>query len=261
MGNPFRDLSAKAVLIGGVVDIVATNILAVPLVIIFLAGHGAERSGTLTQNLFGDSTFYLAGLALGCAASALGGWTAARLARRGKLLNGSLSAFACVGLGIYEMISHQDSAPLWQQVALFVLSPALGASGALIRIRQERSISPAPPPSPQTGPITSAPQLHGGARWIFMANAALATVSAVVLLFFGLVGLYGYSRHDQNVIVGSVLLSAFGAGASVLFFLGRRALRAGRPRHWALNAGGLLLTLIPIALLLLGMALSRNRGG
>jgi hypothetical protein len=149
MKPSLRDISATAVVVGGVVDIVATNVLLAPVAIVFFAGLATgmpapEQTAAFTKALTSNPTLYLVSLILGCAASALGGWSAARIAQRAELLNGALSAFACVGLGIYGMVKNPGVVPLWQHIAFLVLSPALGASGALIRIRQRQSAPPVP---------------------------------------------------------------------------------------------------------------------
>ena len=66
----------------------------------------------------------------------LGGYLAARVAKRGEVLNGALSAYFCVGLGIYGMAVGQAAVPVWQHLVSFVASPALGALGGYLRLRQ-----------------------------------------------------------------------------------------------------------------------------
>jgi hypothetical protein len=74
-------------------------------------------------------SLYFTQLALGALASVLGGYVAARLAKRGAVLNGALSAFLCVGFGVYAMFTKPDAMGPWAHVGFLVVSPMLGAVG------------------------------------------------------------------------------------------------------------------------------------
>jgi hypothetical protein len=78
----------------------------------------------------------------------LGGYVAARLARRGEVVNGALSAYLCVGLGIVSWVTGSASLPAWQHVVAFVVSPALGAVGGYLRLKQVRSADNRSIPTP-----------------------------------------------------------------------------------------------------------------
>jgi fructose-specific phosphotransferase system IIC component len=68
----------------------------------------------------------------GMLCSILGGFVAARIAKRGALLNGALSAFLCVGFGVYALVSKTNTVSPWMHAAGFLLSPALGALGGYL---------------------------------------------------------------------------------------------------------------------------------
>jgi hypothetical protein len=59
------------------------------------------------------------------------------------LLNGGLSSFLCVTLGIYTMASGKDSNALWVQILMLLASPALALIGGdlMRRQRQRRALS------------------------------------------------------------------------------------------------------------------------
>jgi hypothetical protein len=261
----FRRLSAKGILFGGLTDIVATNIAFAPLAVSVFARLGsdsltpAQQQAVLRDAFTSDSRFYLTGLLLGCAASVLGGWVAARLARRDEQLNGALSAFACVGFGIYGMVAQPQGVPLWQHLSFLVLSPALGALGGTIRMRQRMRAPVAQEPATMLENPGRLP-LVGLQRAVLVANRVLMAAATIGLLLFGVVGLIGYSQHQPEIVTGSVMFSVFVALGLVLFVLAARALRAGRSRHWPLHAAALVVTLLPILLIVVGM-LSQRRSG
>ena len=136
-----RTRSAVGILVGGVLDIMATTVLTFPLMVYVAATRdlarlapaeqGARRLGELqTPGL------QTAGWALGLAATALGGYVAARIARRAELAHGALSSWLCDGLGVHGLRVGPHTARLWQHLLAFVLSPAIGAFGGYLRQRQ-----------------------------------------------------------------------------------------------------------------------------
>ena len=147
-----RQLSPVGVIVGAVTDIVATNVAALPLGIaagIKLAASTpglaqlpkAEQSRLVLDTLQHTASLHVASLVIGAACSVLGGYVAARVAKRGEVLNGALSALLCVGIGVYAVATGKTAAttgPL-QQAAMFVGSPALGALGGYLRLRGTRS--------------------------------------------------------------------------------------------------------------------------
>ena len=136
-----RAFSWMGVLLGGIVDIVATNVVAFPLAIVAAVGANlsgvpaSERGKALVAVMQASPGIRISGLVLGALCSVLGGYVAARLAKRGELLNGALSAYLCVGLGIYSMLPGHSTLPAWQHLASFVASPLLGAYGGYLWAR------------------------------------------------------------------------------------------------------------------------------
>jgi hypothetical protein len=137
-----RAFSWKGVVLGGITDIVATNIAAFPLAIVAAVGTDltslpkAERGKALVAVMHASLGFQMTGLVLGAMCSVLGGYVAARIAKRGELLNGALSAYLCIGIGVYSVIVGHSATPLWQQLVAFVGSPILGAYGGYLWVRQ-----------------------------------------------------------------------------------------------------------------------------
>src|SRR5262245_37680030 len=127
-------LSLKAIAVGGVVDIVATNLAAIPLVIGVIAQNATTLAVPPTDDAImaamGSSpTLFTAGLVLGSFCTMLGGWVAARIAGRDELLHGALSGYLCVAASLYAWFRGTGDLAAWERFAFIVLSPALGALG------------------------------------------------------------------------------------------------------------------------------------
>jgi uncharacterized membrane protein YfcA len=103
------------VLVGGLVDVAASVLLGLPFAIYATTKvdlyhtPNAQSSTALTAAVRGNVPLYVAQLLVGLACSVLGGYVAAWLAKHDELLNGGLSSFLCVALGIYTMTSGKDS--------------------------------------------------------------------------------------------------------------------------------------------------------
>lgn len=260
MPTSIKDISPKAVLLGAVADIVATNIVMIPVVIVVLSQVGtagsspAQHTAAFTAALSGNAWLYLTAMILGCAASVLGGWVAARIARKAELLNGALSSMACVGLGSYTAIRHPESVPAWQHAAFLVLSPCLGALGGAIWQRQAARLETAGLTTSDATDIAATAELRGAPRVVYIVNRVLIVLACVTLLFFGMVGLYGYSQHQTPVIIASVIFCALGLIAGGLLLVAGRRLRAGRPSHWAFHGGAVAVASFPVLIVLLALA-------
>jgi hypothetical protein len=139
-----REVSIKGVAIGSVVDIVATNLVAIPLVVYVTATHNLAEipkdqvSRALMEILRNDPVLFSTQWLLGSLCSVLGGYVAARIAKHHEVLNGALAAFLCVGSGLYAIAVSPTSAPQWQHIFGFVASPALSAFGGYLRLRAVR---------------------------------------------------------------------------------------------------------------------------
>jgi hypothetical protein len=143
-----RRISLKGVLVGGVVDIVATAVALIPLIAVAMACVDAaalpeaQRTGALLEVLNATPALFAAGLLLGSLCSVLGGYVAARIAGRAEVLNGALSAFLCLGFSLYALTTGDGAASPAQHVAYIALSPALGALGGYLRHLRARSARP-----------------------------------------------------------------------------------------------------------------------
>lgn len=137
---------AVGVLVGGVSDIVATNILTLPLFVYIASvsdlsststGAGPAVFGALQASAGLQAVAWM----LGLVATILGGYVAALIARSAHVGSGALSSWLCVASGVYGMVAGVGGGPLWQHILAFILSPTFGALGGYLRLRQvQRSL-------------------------------------------------------------------------------------------------------------------------
>jgi hypothetical protein len=131
-------VSAKGLLVGGVLDIGATLVLSIPLMAVAMARLNLaqlpelQRTAALMKAMGPGSSYYLIGLGLGSVSSALGGYAAARIAKHDERLNGALSAWLCMLSGIYSWATGAYAATALAHIGYLVLSPALGAFGGYL---------------------------------------------------------------------------------------------------------------------------------
>lgn len=143
-----KQLSILGVLLGGIVDVVSTNIAAFPIMLIAaLQGNvytlpKAQQTQALIDVMQKTTSLYIAGFILGALCSIFGGYIAALIAKRSMIFNGALSAWLCVALGVYGMTTPQNTASPTQHLFFFALSPALGALGGYLRLRQQANRTP-----------------------------------------------------------------------------------------------------------------------
>ena len=138
-------ISIKAVAIGSVADIVLTNVFMFVLMIYVvssLISGGVPQQDVeklLLPTIQGDVGYFLISVTLGCIASVVGGYIAARIAKKHEVLNGLLASFLCVISGIYGLVSGMGEMPFWQHILFLMLSPALAAGGGYLRLLQVRN--------------------------------------------------------------------------------------------------------------------------
>jgi hypothetical protein len=256
-----KDISPKAVLIGAATDVVATNIAMAPIIVMFLLRYApthmapAQQTTAFTGALATEPTLYLAALVLGSAASVLGGWVAARSARRAETLHGALSAIMCVGCGIYGAIRYPAAASLSEHLALIVLAPCLGAVGGAFRKRQDARPSLASNPAAPVVSDNGWTKRRPFAQAVFVANRVCIGVCGLAVVVFGLSGVYGYSQHQSAIISGSMAVCIIALIAALMFVVAARRLRDGRGSHWVFHGGALAVASIPTLLVLLARSL------
>jgi hypothetical protein len=147
-------LSFKGILLGGITDIVATNIFALPIIVYLMfrkmdLAHLASDQVTpaITAALQSNKPLFALSLMIGSACSVLGGYVGARLAKHDELLNGALTSFLCLGFGIYALTTGTGSGSPTMKLLEFTASPALGLLGGYLRAKQKSPDADAPQPT------------------------------------------------------------------------------------------------------------------
>lgn len=136
-----KKLSFKGIIIGGVVDVVSTNIFSIPLLLYIAATSNftgmseVELQAAFMDVLTSDAMLYSIQILIGCLCSILGGYIGARLAKHDELLNASLTSFLCVGGSVYALITGVSDMAVWQQVMFIFVSPVLAMFGGYLRLR------------------------------------------------------------------------------------------------------------------------------
>ncbi|BAM89729.1 hypothetical protein S58_37360 [Bradyrhizobium oligotrophicum S58] len=134
-----KRVSLKCVVVGSVVDILSTNLAIFPvtiLVFIFSGPAAAELAASDPRALMASNLFKALSFTFGTLSSVLGGYVSGRLAKHDHILNGALSSILCMGFGVYALLSGRGS--LVVQLALFALTPLLGAVGGYLSARRSK---------------------------------------------------------------------------------------------------------------------------
>jgi hypothetical protein len=140
------------VFIGGLADIALTTVLSIPLMVYAMVAGDLtslppeEMSAQLMTMLTESPGLQITGWILGLTATVLGGYIAAWIAQSHHARYGALSAWLCMLLGVTALLGESSTAPLWQHLLAFVLSPVGGALGGSLRERvvlRRASVAPA----------------------------------------------------------------------------------------------------------------------
>jgi hypothetical protein len=139
-----KRISAPAVLVGGLADVVTTFILELPLAVYMVvrfdlahAPKGSQQS-SMAAVMHSHPFLYSVQLLIGIGCSVLGGYVAGWLAKHDERLNGLLSSYLCILMGIYSIAVGKSGLPLWAHAILLAVSPALGWYGGYLRELQRR---------------------------------------------------------------------------------------------------------------------------
>lgn len=139
-----KKISIKGVIIGAGADILSTNIFAIPLLLYITVSHHLttlpkeQFSQALMQILRDDPVLFSVQILSGSLCSILGGYVAARIAKKNEIINGALASFLCVGSGLYALFFGHTSIPIWQHVLGFILSPVLSAFGGFVCLKTKQ---------------------------------------------------------------------------------------------------------------------------
>jgi len=130
-------ISIKGVVIGGLTDVFLSFLLGMALIVLLFVLriprdeiHAAISAASRQQGMLWDVQ-----LGIGFLCSALGGFVAAWIARRNELLNGVLSSFLCISIGLFEIATSEGRHPVALQLVLLAASPLVSLLGGYLRLR------------------------------------------------------------------------------------------------------------------------------
>lgn len=136
-------ISVLAVAIGGISDVVLSTLLAIPVIIYVMIKydllHAPHGAAAIASTIGSSAWLYGLQLIVGMAGSVLGGYIAARLAKHNELLNGLLSSFLCITIGVYSALSGKNSHPILWQTFLLISAPALALLGGYLSQKRKQS--------------------------------------------------------------------------------------------------------------------------
>jgi hypothetical protein len=144
-----RGISALAIVVGGVCDVVLSGILGVPLVIYTVSSRGLahipkdQLQAAVTAAIHGAPVLYAAQLGIGFGCSALGGFIAASIAKQRRALNGILASWLCIGVGVYSLASGHSGEALPNHLVLIAITPLCYLAGAWLRVKMSGASSAA----------------------------------------------------------------------------------------------------------------------
>ncbi len=145
-----KKASIKGIILGAITDIVSTNVMMIPVMIYIIHTQTVmgvpvqKAASSFSEILRSDNTLYFLAYGLGGLSSMLGGYVGARIAKHDEILNGALTSFLCVAMGIYTVVGGYAIGPLWEVFLCMLVSPAVGALGGYLRLRQITNRDPGP---------------------------------------------------------------------------------------------------------------------
>jgi hypothetical protein len=133
------------VLIGGVTNIVAANLLEIPIAVYVMTTTavldlpGAVRKAVYLDALHANPALFALSLMTWGLSPILGGYVAARISADNKVVVGALSSWTCIALAANALVHGLSEQPIWQFLVWLPGSPLLGALGGYITQRTPRS--------------------------------------------------------------------------------------------------------------------------
>ncbi len=135
-------VSILGVFVGGFADVVTSFLIDIPLsaYVLLHSRSGAQPIAVAAQTTY--ARFHAHPIILGTQfllsllCSAFGGYVAAAIAGHDERLNGTLSCWLCIGLGLALLPLGLTKDPWWLQAFFMLLSPVMGFLGGDLRLRR-----------------------------------------------------------------------------------------------------------------------------
>jgi hypothetical protein len=130
--------SPKAIILGGITDVVLSVILGIPFTIYVInkLDQGnlppEKLSAEVTTAIHQSVGLHALQLLIGFGCSVIGGYIAARLAVKDKFQNAALASWLCVGIGIYALVLGKGAVTVPMHILLIALTPVCYLVGAYL---------------------------------------------------------------------------------------------------------------------------------
>lgn len=137
-----KRISIVGVIVGGITDILSTAILGVPFTLWVLLEYLPNNTPpnqyqtAIVAVVHGNALLLVVQWMLGGVCSILGGYVAAWIAKHDELLNGTLSSWLCILVGIGSVLTPKPPIPIYVEIVALVASPLSALLGGWIRLVQ-----------------------------------------------------------------------------------------------------------------------------
>jgi len=148
-----RRISIVGVIAGGTVDLLLTGLAFTPLRLYAIRVAGLQKTPSeelaraVTIAIHSRPELYAIALVVGTLCTVLGGYVAARIAKRDPALNGFFAALFSVLAVAFAATSGKDPTGLFERFLMECLTLAAGLCGGLLRAAQLQRRTP---PDPST---------------------------------------------------------------------------------------------------------------
>lgn len=144
-----RRIALFSVLVGGVVDVVSSVLVGLPLGLYLalrldLAHMPREQAHQALTAAMHAPSILIPQMTIGFLCSVLGGYVAAVMAGHHERLNGALASYLCIGAGLFEVFRGTSTFSLPLQILFLALAPVCSLAGGILRERQLRKTRLAP---------------------------------------------------------------------------------------------------------------------
>ncbi len=132
--------SIKGIFLGGILDVGMSMLLNTIFILFWTmqfigAFKGAELAAKISEVVANTPAIFAGTFVIGSLCSILGGYVSARIAKQHEVLNGALSSWLCIALGVYGLLfkASNPTHGIFLEVLSIPLSFGLAAFGGYLR--------------------------------------------------------------------------------------------------------------------------------
>jgi putative membrane protein (TIGR04086 family) len=137
-----KNFSIKAILVGGVLYLLLSNLLSLPLIIHTISATKVDNSDYVLINYIkAEPVLYGIQVLTEIASSVFAGYVAAWIAKERELIYGFLSSFISVCFAIQHIIAGHYTAFKIETIAYAFIPPVFGLLGGYIKYKQNLKLA------------------------------------------------------------------------------------------------------------------------